>query len=110
MPAGQAAVLGHLQRAGALSIADLARREQVRHQSMTRTVSLLKDQDLVAASTVQTDRRQVVILITEAGARRLADERRRRSSSIAAAIRDDLDADEQRIVARIPDILRKLRP
>ena len=31
-------MLGHLDRAGALSIADLARHEEVRHQSMTRTV------------------------------------------------------------------------
>jgi hypothetical protein len=35
------AVLGHLDRMGSLSIADLARHEQVKHQSMTRTVNLL---------------------------------------------------------------------
>jgi DNA-binding MarR family transcriptional regulator len=110
MPAGQAAVLGHLSRGGALSIADLARREQVRHQSMTRTVNLLAEQELVALSPAETDRRQVVVLITEAGAARLAEERRTRAAAIATALREQLTPEERAVVARLPGILRKVQP
>jgi DNA-binding MarR family transcriptional regulator len=108
MPPGQAAVLGYLDRFGALSIADLARHERVRHQSMTRTVNLLKDQRLVAVGPGETDRRLVVVTITGDGVRRLDDERRRRASGIARAIREDLSDDERRIIRQVPAILRKL--
>ncbi|MFF5078663.1 MarR family winged helix-turn-helix transcriptional regulator [Actinoplanes sp. NPDC000266] len=110
MPPGQAAVLGHLDRGGAVSIAELARREQVRHQSMTRTVHLLHDQSLVDLKPHGTDRRQVVVAISDEGRTALAEERRHRASGIAEAIRLDLDDEERAIVDRIPEILGKLRP
>lgn len=107
MPAGQAAVLGHLGRAGALSIAELARREQVRHQSMTRTVGLLAEQGLVSLGAAETDRRQVVVAISAEGVERLAVERRARASAIADALRG-LTPEERAIAARIPAILARL--
>jgi DNA-binding MarR family transcriptional regulator len=107
MPPGQAAVLGHLARGGPLSIADLARHEQVRHQSMTRTVGLLADQAWVALTPAETDRRQVVVSITEAGAARLAEERETRAAAIARALRE-LTPAERATAARIPALLRKL--
>ncbi|MFC3741294.1 MarR family winged helix-turn-helix transcriptional regulator [Paractinoplanes deccanensis] len=110
MPPGQAAVLGHLDREGALSIADLARRERVRHQSMTRTVHLLGDQGRVELRPHEADRRQVVVALTAAGREALAAERRHRSAGIASAIRDDLDDEEREIIRRIPEVLRKLQP
>jgi DNA-binding MarR family transcriptional regulator len=110
MPQGQAAVLGYLDRGGAMSIAELARLEQVKHQSMTRTVNLLSDQGLVALAKDELDRRQIVVAITPAGERALGEERYRRASRIARAIRDDLTDGEQEIVRQLPEILRKLRP
>ncbi|MET0422545.1 MAG: MarR family transcriptional regulator [Actinoplanes sp.] len=110
MPFGQTAVLGYLGRGGTLSIADLARREQVRHQSMTRTVNLLADQGLVTLSPAETDRRQVAVLLTPAGADRLAEVRRTRAAAIATALREQLTPEERAIVARIPEILRKVQP
>ncbi|SNY75410.1 DNA-binding transcriptional regulator, MarR family [Paractinoplanes atraurantiacus] len=110
MPAGQAAVLGHLDRAGAVSIAELARREQVRHQSMTRTVHLLHDQGFVALKPHETDRRQVVVEISDEGRAALAGERRHRAAGIAEAIQHDLDEGEREVVRRIPEILAKLQP
>ena len=109
MPAGQVAVLDHLDRHGPLSIAELARREQVRHQSMTRTVHLLHERELAALRPHAEDRRQVVVTITGEGRAALAEERRHRAVGIAAAIRQDLDDDEREIVRRIPEILRKLQ-
>jgi DNA-binding MarR family transcriptional regulator len=110
MPPGQAAVLGHLDREGPLSIADLARREQVRHQSMTRTVHLLHGQAYVSLVPHEADRRQVVVEISPEGRSALTQERRHRASGIATAIGQDLDDEEREIVRRIPDILRKLTP
>ena len=109
MPPGQAAVLGHLDRVGELSIADLARREQVRHQSMTRTVALLREQGFVVVSPAAADRRQVVVALTERGRRRLTAERDHRASGIAHAIEQQLDEEERAILTRIPAVLRKLQ-
>ncbi|WP_033337856.1 MarR family winged helix-turn-helix transcriptional regulator [Catenuloplanes japonicus] len=109
MPPGQLAALGHLGREGALSIADLARREGVRHQSMTRTISLLAAQDLVTLSPDGLDRRQVVVVITEAGTARLAEARRRRAAAIAEALRR-LTPEERDVATKIPEILRKITP
>jgi DNA-binding MarR family transcriptional regulator len=107
MPPGQVAVLGHLGRVGALSIADLARREQVKHQSMTRTVNLLAGQGLVALGPAEADRRQVVVMITPSGSDRLNRERQARARVIADAL-GDLSEPERAVAARIPAILRKL--
>ncbi|GAA2908222.1 MarR family transcriptional regulator [Actinoplanes cyaneus] len=109
MPPGQAAVLGHLARSGPLSIADLARLEQVKHQSMARTVGLLADQALVALGRHDADRRQVMLTLTTAGADALASARLARAAGIARAIRD-LDDDELEVIRRIPEVLRKLQP
>ncbi|AGZ42713.1 MarR family winged helix-turn-helix transcriptional regulator [Actinoplanes friuliensis] len=108
MPPGQAAVLGRLSRGGPLPIAELARGEQVKHQSMTRTVNLLRDQGLVSTTPGETDRRQVVVTLTGAGADALDGERHRRAVGIDRALREDLTAEERELVRLIPGILRKL--
>ncbi|MGW4945023.1 MarR family winged helix-turn-helix transcriptional regulator [Actinoplanes sp. NPDC004185] len=110
MSPGQAAVLGHLARSGPLSIADLARLEQVKHQSMARTVGLLADQALVTLGRHDADRRQVMLTLTTSGGEALASARRARAAGIARAIREDLDDAEREILRRIPGVLRKLQP
>jgi DNA-binding MarR family transcriptional regulator len=110
MPPGQAAVLGHLARSGPLSIADLARLEQVKHQSMARTVGLLADQALVSLGRHDADRRQVMLTLTASGGDALASARRARAAGMARAIREDLDDAEREILRRIPEVLRKLQP
>jgi DNA-binding MarR family transcriptional regulator len=108
MPPGQVAVLGRLDRSGPLSLAELARRAAVKHQSMTRTVNLLVDQGLVSLGRAEADRRQVVAGITAAGKESLDQERRSRAGVIAEALRANLTARERDIVAQLPAILRKL--
>ena len=110
MPPGQAAVLGHLGRSGPLSIADLARLERVKHQSMARTVGLLADQGLVTLGRHDADRRQVVVTLTTSGGDALASARHARAAGIARAIREDLDDPERETIRRIPEVLRKLQP
>jgi DNA-binding MarR family transcriptional regulator len=107
MPAGQAAVLGYLDRGGDLSIADLARSEQVKHQSMARTVGLLVEAGLAELGSASHDRRQVVVSITDLGKARLEEQRRARAAWIAARM-DVLDAEEKELLARVPGLMRKL--
>ncbi|MFI7601629.1 MarR family winged helix-turn-helix transcriptional regulator [Actinoplanes sp. NPDC049681] len=107
MPRSQVAVLGHLARTGPLSIADLARRERVKHQSMTRTINLLNDQGLVSLGAAEDDRRRVVVTLNGTGTRRLTEERRQRSARIAAALQT-LDGEERALIARLPAVLDKL--
>jgi len=107
MPPGQAAVLGHLDRDGRLTITDLADREHVRHQSMARTVKLLSAQQLVQLTPDEVDRRRVNASITATGRTRLERQRHDRSSAIAAAIQ--ALTPEQRVAVRaVPALLDAL--
>ena len=108
MPAGQAAVLGHLAREGDLSITALAEREGVRHQSMARTVGLLAEHGLVAVVVDERDRRRVSVQLQPDGADRLDRERLQRARAIAQAAAASLTPEESAIAARIPDVLRKI--
>ncbi len=108
MPAGQAAVLGHLDRTGPVSITDLAARAGVRHQSMARTVALLHAGGLVTVDSDPHDHRRVRVELTAAGRTRLDADRSRRAGWIAAAAHDHLDADERAVYRQIPAVLAKL--
>ncbi|MEU7869159.1 MarR family transcriptional regulator [Dactylosporangium sp. NPDC049140] len=110
MPPGQAAALGHLDRGGPLTIAELARREQVKHQSMTRTVNLLEGLGRVALRADDRDARQLLVAITAAGRAALGEERGQRAAAIARAMHDDLDESEREVLRRLPAIIRKLEP
>ena len=107
MPAGQAAVLGHLDRGGDRSIAELARLEEVKHQSMARTVGLLVEAGLAELGSAPHDRRQVVVAITALGRDRLGEQRRARAAWIEDRLAA-LDAEERDLLARVPGLLRKL--
>ena len=83
MPANQAATLGHLVRDGALSIAELARRERVKHQSMSRTVGLLEQAGLVTQAPDPANGRQAAVTATAAGRAELDRERHARAAAMA---------------------------
>jgi DNA-binding MarR family transcriptional regulator len=108
IPAGQSAVLGHLDRDGELPITELAQRERVRHQSMTQTLKLLQSQELIELISDDKDRRRVLARITAAGRGIIDADRQNRAGRIAQTILDELTPDEQEIVSRIPAILLKL--
>jgi DNA-binding MarR family transcriptional regulator len=110
MPSGQAAALGRLDRGGPLTIAELARRAQVKHQSMTRTVNLLEDLGRVVLRPDDRDARQLLVDITAAGRAALDEERQARAAAIARAMRRDLDPAERAVLAQLPAILAKLHP
>ncbi|MEV5142505.1 MarR family transcriptional regulator, partial [Streptomyces syringium] len=67
IPLGQAAVLGALDRNGAMTTSDLAADQRVRPQSMARAVGLLMEQDLITRRAHPTDGRKSLVELSDAG-------------------------------------------
>jgi DNA-binding MarR family transcriptional regulator len=63
----EAAVIGRLGRGGASTIAELARLENVKPQSMGATIAALEEAGLVQRKPHPSDRRQALIELSEAG-------------------------------------------
>ncbi|PZE27269.1 MULTISPECIES: MarR family winged helix-turn-helix transcriptional regulator [unclassified Curtobacterium] len=103
-----AATLGHLDREGPMTTADLARRRGVRHQGQSRTVIELEALGHVARTASATDARASVIGITEAGRLALTADRRARTSWMARAIDAELDPDERAALERMPELLARI--
>jgi DNA-binding MarR family transcriptional regulator len=103
----ESAVMARLEREGPATIADLARSESVRPQSMGATVAALEERGLVERKPHPTDGRQVSIALTEKGfaVRKSAGEAKR--TWLAAAI-TQLDEEEQQILFRAGEIIRRL--
>lgn len=89
------AVLSLLFRQGSLSIADLARREQMRPQSMGSVVGDLVTRELVDKAPDPTDGRRDLIRLTEAGQRVLDTVNRVRDRDLALLMDTDLSAEER---------------
>ncbi|MCX5398726.1 MarR family winged helix-turn-helix transcriptional regulator [Streptomyces sp. NBC_00102] len=107
MPPGEAAVLGHLDRDGAMTAADIAERRGVTHQSATKAVKELLGQGLVRTEAHPLDRRKILLHLTPAGSSRLAEERGRRAEWLGAAIDDALGPEEREVlVAALPLLAR----
>ncbi|MFF0410153.1 MarR family winged helix-turn-helix transcriptional regulator [Kitasatospora sp. NPDC004745] len=96
LPQNQAGVLGLLVRdERSYTVAELAARQRVRHQSMARTVALLTDAGLVAQQPHPTDGRKLLVAVTGPGRAALLDQRARREARIAAAIEARLTPEER---------------
>jgi DNA-binding MarR family transcriptional regulator len=104
---GGLAVLALLNREGEKTVGQLAAAERVRPPSMTRTVSCLEGDGLVARSPHPTDGRQVLVRLAPAGAALLAAERRRRDAWLTCRLRD-LNPDERALLRQAAPILERL--
>jgi DNA-binding MarR family transcriptional regulator len=104
----QGAVLGRLDREGALSTVELAAAERVRPQSMGQTLAELEAQGLVARRPHETDGRRTLIELTDDGRRVLAEDRKRRVGWLAQAIERDLTPEEQDVLGRAVGLLSRL--
>jgi DNA-binding MarR family transcriptional regulator len=104
----QATVLGRLDRAGTMSIGDLAAAERVRPQSMTQTVSDLQDDGLIERLSDPTDGRRTLVSLTERGLEVLEADRRQREGWLAEAIDEDLSPEEQRVLGEAIDLIRRI--
>ncbi|GAA2059500.1 MarR family transcriptional regulator [Streptomyces cheonanensis] len=108
IPLGQVAVLGALDREGAMTTSDLAADQRVRPQSMARAVGLLMEQNLVTRRAHPTDGRKSLVELTEAGRAALEAERGRRAGWLAQAIEAELTAEERALLARSAALLERL--
>jgi DNA-binding MarR family transcriptional regulator len=110
LPQNQAAVLGLLVRDSAsYTVAELADRQRVRHQSMARTVALMTETGLVTQQPHATDGRKRVVAATEAGRTALLEQRARRETRIALTIEARFTPEEQDILRAGVELLKRLR-
>ncbi|MBO1335863.1 MarR family winged helix-turn-helix transcriptional regulator [Streptomyces sp. VRA16 Mangrove soil] len=108
IPHGQVAVLGVLDRDGAMTTSDLAADQRVRPQSMARAVGLLTEQGLVTRRAHPTDGRKSLVELTEAGHAALDAERGRRESWLARAIAAELTDEERELLAGSATLMERL--
>lgn len=108
LPGNQAAALGLLDREGATTIAELASRSGVRHQSMSRIVGQLREQGAVHSAADPRDGRSVLLRITDRGRLLLNQDRCRRADHLAGAIDAEFDAAEREQLARAVELLQRL--
>ncbi|WP_052367300.1 MarR family winged helix-turn-helix transcriptional regulator [Mycetocola saprophilus] len=102
------AVLSLLFRHGPLSIADLARREQIRPQSMGSVVGDLVTRELVDKAPDPTDGRRDLIRLTEAGQRVLDTVNRVRDRDLALLMDTDLSAEERRTLRAGVELMERV--
>lgn len=105
--ASQTAALGRLLRYGESTVADLARAEGVRPQSMGATVQALVDLGYVERRQDPTDGRRTLVRATPAGAAAREDAWSARSRVLAARLAT-LSAEDRETVARSLRILEPL--
>ncbi|MEU5811101.1 MULTISPECIES: MarR family winged helix-turn-helix transcriptional regulator [unclassified Streptomyces] len=108
IPHGQVAVLGVLDRDGAMTTSDLAADQRVRPQSMARAVGLLVEQGLVTRRAHPTDGRKSLLELSEAGRVALEAERGRRAGWLALAIDAELTPAERELLARSAALMERL--
>ncbi|MEW2622810.1 MarR family winged helix-turn-helix transcriptional regulator [Streptomyces sp. NPDC048106] len=108
MPSGEAAILGHLDRGGPRTTADLAHLRRVTHQATAKSVKELLGDGLVRAEPHPSDGRKLLLHITDTGRARLRRERAQRADWLNAAIRDTLGPDEQRQLRECVPLLARL--
>ncbi|MFI7342072.1 MarR family winged helix-turn-helix transcriptional regulator [Streptomyces sp. NPDC050085] len=108
IPHGQVAVLGVLDRDGAMTTSDLAADQRVRPQSMARAVGLLAEQGLVTRRPHPTDGRKSLVELSPAGRAALETERGRRAGWLAQAIERELTTQERELLARGATLMERL--
>ncbi|MER5808330.1 MarR family transcriptional regulator [Streptomyces sp. NPDC002033] len=108
IPLGQAAVLGTLDRNGAMTTSDLAADQRVRPQSMARSVGLLMEQGLIVRRAHPTDGRKSLVDLSPEGRAALEAERGRRAGWLAQAIERELTDEERDVLARSVALMERL--
>jgi DNA-binding MarR family transcriptional regulator len=93
--------------AGPMSLAELAKAEQVRPPTMSRLVDALVERGLLTREARPGDRRSVVIAATPEGAKLLAAGRERRIHALVARL-GTLAESERRALGRGVEILERL--
>jgi DNA-binding MarR family transcriptional regulator len=103
----QLSALATIERAGPLSLGDLADLERVAPPSMTRIAGRLEEAGLVVRNVDATDRRIARVAISETGRELLKQTRTRRDAYLATRLRA-LSPEERATLARALPLLERL--
>ncbi len=107
--ASKLVILGHLHRAtGPLTAAELARRERLQPQTLTRLIAELDGSGYVARRQGESDKRQIMIGITQAGRDLLALDARTQTAWLARRIDQSLTGTEQGLLVLAISLLDRL--
>ncbi|MEV0375585.1 MarR family transcriptional regulator [Streptomyces sp. NPDC050636] len=98
-------VLSHLVRTGPLSPKELATREGVQPQSLTRQLAALEERGLITRRPHEHDRRQVIVEITEVGRQLVETDRQMRDQWLAKAMAKRLTPVEREVLAAANKLL-----
>lgn len=104
----QVSILKRLDREGPHSVADLARHDQLTHQSITVSVAGLVQRRLVRRTPDPHDGRRKLLAITAAGRRLLAERRLAGHEILSDALAIRLNPTERGQVSRALTLLRRL--
>jgi DNA-binding MarR family transcriptional regulator len=102
LSASQTSVMASLNLHGPLTLGRLARVEQVTPPTITKIVTRLEEDGLVARQVDPTDRRIVRVSVTDEGRRRLEHSRERRNAWLAERLVALSSAERQRLEAVLP--------
>ena len=97
-----------LDRAGALTTAELAARRRVKHQSMRLVIEQLERDGLVEKTVDPQDRRGQLIVLRPQGRTAIEQDRQARALWIAAALRDLIGSEDRRDLERAIALLERL--
>lgn len=106
----QTETLSILEREGGLSVAALAQRRHVRHQSMRLVTAQLVAEGLVQTHPDVADGRSALLTITATGRNVLAASRAARNHWIQDALDNNLSVNERAILAAAVPVLAALTP
>ena len=104
----QMSVLARLHKVGPSTVADLARGEHLKPQSMGVTVASLEEEGLVTRTIDPNDGRRLNVSVTEAGKEALLAGRAARQAWLSNALGERLDDAEQRHLLEAMTLLRKV--
>jgi len=104
----QTSVLARLLKDGPATIADLARAEHVKPQSMGVTVASLEDEGLVERTADPADARRWNASLTDKGKQHFLAGRAARQAWLSQAIAERLDEAEQRQLLEATALLKKV--
>jgi DNA-binding MarR family transcriptional regulator len=103
----QLSALATVERAGALSLGELAEIERVAPPSMTRIAARLEERGLLARTADVTDRRVARVAITSEGRELLEETRTRRDAYLATRLAA-MSPEEQEVLIRALPLLERL--
>jgi DNA-binding MarR family transcriptional regulator len=101
-------ILGILYRTGAVSASDLATREHIRPQSLTRLLAFLEKRGFVSRQPDRADRRRLLITLTAEGKKALAADVRRKEAWLSKKMEQVLSPDEIGLLLQASRLLDRL--